>query len=109
MAVTNKTLLNTNSDQFLDALGIQPSSEAEKQEILEQLTQHFDTLILETVASSLDSAQKIKFKQLIQTEPEKLEEWIAAASSQIPGLAKKIDAAIVAEIEAIRTASQKNT
>ncbi len=107
MAKIDKILSGTNSDQFLAALGVQPSSAEERGQILEQLTQHFDALILETVASSLEPGERVKFQQLLRDDPDRLEEWLAETTSHVPGLAKKIDAAIVAEIEAIRTAKTK--
>lgn len=101
-----QAIFNRDIETVMTELGLTGLSNQEKLELMEELTQHFFRVIIETAILGMNSEQREKFSKALDGDPSELESWIMNISSQIPGLAEKIENAISDEFLVIKTAKQ---
>lgn len=90
-------------DKVLKELNVNNLSDDDKFAVMEQLTDHFNKIILDTVLSNLNDEQLIEFKNMVDLEDmDKMEEGIALIVAKIPAINFKIEEAINNEIAHIK-------
>lgn len=102
-----KTLLLQNLNQILNDLNVKGLDDREKQEVANQLIEHFNRLIMETIVANLNDQQIAEFNQALDESDDKMQEKITAITAQVPGLAKKIETAVENEVALLKAAKQK--
>lgn len=95
------TFFGKDSETLLNELGFGQASAQEKQEMLDQLTEHFGKVVIEAVISGLNERQLRDFKEALD-DREHLEERITAITAQVPGLKERIERAVADEIATIK-------
>jgi division protein CdvB (Snf7/Vps24/ESCRT-III family) len=100
-------IIKDRINAILTDLAIKPANEAEALEMTQQLINHFDKIILETMIINLDDDQLARFKGYMANDSEEeLDEHITQLAAEVPGLQFKIEAAVQAEMENLKAAKQ---
>jgi len=90
---------------MLTELGINPSDDTHALEMSNQLMDHFNKIIIETLIIRLNDEQLVRFKNYMDMDTdEELDTHITQLASEIPGLQFKIEEAIQAEFETLKAA-----
>jgi hypothetical protein len=98
-------IIKDRINNMLLELGVNPTDETEALEMANQLMDHFNKIVIETLIISLDDEKLAKFKSYMEKDSdEELDAHITELAAQIPGLQFKIEEAIQAEFETLKAA-----
>ncbi len=100
-------LLGDQADIILKDLGVGEMNESDKNEVMQQLIQHFQKVILETVVVSLDKEHLQAFKDIMEGPEDQIEDKMMVLTATVPGLAEKIQQAIHDEFTVVKAAYAK--
>ncbi len=90
-------------NRALTELNITNIPEEEKDDVIFQLSEHFNQVILDTIISSLNDEQLLEFKDIVsKDDPNDLDEEVALFVAKIPSVEFAIEEAINAEIAHIK-------
>lgn len=94
-------------NKMLGDLGVNNVAEAEKYELTQQLMDHFNKIIIETMIVSFDDEQLKQFKEYMDKDSEaELDGHITELAASVLGLQFKIEEAIQNEYENLKSAKQ---
>ncbi len=92
---------------MLSELGMSAGSDAEQQEMNDQLMDHFNKIIIETMIVSLNDDQIKRFKEYMDNDTdEQLDEHMTQLAAEVPGLQFKLEEAISNEFDSLKSAKQ---
>ena len=97
-------LLGPDFDTVLAELGIMNVPEADREEVVTGLVNHFSDIMMETVVVNLNNEQLDEFKAALALEPDARDEKIAQITALVPGLAQKIESSVMDEIAVLKAA-----
>ncbi len=98
-----KEEIEKNINEIFKDLGLGDLSDEKKEELKEKIVDKLDRAILEATLDSLNDKQLDEFEEALEDE-ENTEALIAELTSNIPGLANRIDMALRSEWELIKKA-----
>jgi hypothetical protein len=106
MALTKtQQILSNDVDALFVELGLTSLSEEEKLDSMEDLIEHFNQIIIETVIINLNDNQLKEFRAAMDEEDEySVQEKIIDITSRVPGLAEKIEQAVEHELTVLKAA-----
>lgn len=98
-------ILSRDVRAVLSAIGAENLSEKEKTEIMDQISEHFNKIIIDTAVAELNDEQIKEFHLALDAVD--AEERITEIAARVPGLLAKIEEAVEQEFEALRFAKDK--
>lgn len=86
-------------------IGLTNMSDDEKARTMVSLESHFTDIVMETTIENFNDDQLQRFRYYMDktTDPELLDRQVEALAAEVPGLADKIQHAIVQEVETLKS------
>ncbi len=100
------SILKKDVDSILFGLGIKNLSEEEKPVLIDEILNHFDRIIIDTIIAELNEEQIKEFSDALDDKTN-MEEKISKITVSVPGLMAKVEDAVEQEFLNLRSAKEK--